>query len=171
MCGLQAAVWLRLGECLNSTGDLHGAVAAYTQVVEKAPSHFGGRVSLSALQQQLGKHEEAIQVLSRGVYTRYYFKYLNLFRISWIIIRIVLTIFRWQGLILDITVHQVCTAWPATHFYLYLYSTLLYSEICLFEYASYNIYITITGQYNKNELQFWINRIIIPVGAFNIWQR
>ncbi|XP_041359520.1 general transcription factor 3C polypeptide 3-like isoform X2 [Gigantopelta aegis] len=61
----KAAVWLRLGECLNSMGDLHGAVAAYTQVVEKAPSHFGGRVSLSALQQQLGKHEEAIQVLSR----------------------------------------------------------------------------------------------------------
>ncbi|XP_071119203.1 general transcription factor 3C polypeptide 3-like [Haliotis cracherodii] len=61
----KAAVWLKYGECLNSLGELQGAVEAYTQCVEKAPGHFGARVSLSALQQQLGKHEEALQVLSR----------------------------------------------------------------------------------------------------------
>ncbi|XP_050402015.1 general transcription factor 3C polypeptide 3 isoform X1 [Patella vulgata] len=61
----KAAVFLRYAECLNSIGDLQAAVEAYTKVVELAPAHFGARVSLSALQQQLGKHEEAVQILSR----------------------------------------------------------------------------------------------------------
>ncbi|XP_048758832.1 general transcription factor 3C polypeptide 3-like isoform X2 [Ostrea edulis] len=60
-----AAVWLRLAECLNSLGELEGAVDAYSKVVEMAPSHIGARMSLSTLQQHLGKHEEALKVLQR----------------------------------------------------------------------------------------------------------
>ncbi|ESP05339.1 hypothetical protein LOTGIDRAFT_208362 [Lottia gigantea] len=63
----KAAVWLRYAECLSSIGDLQGAVEAYTKVVDLAPAHFGARVSLSALQQQLGKHDEAVEILSRGM--------------------------------------------------------------------------------------------------------
>lgn len=59
-------MWLRYGECLNSLGEIKAAVEAYTKVVEMAPSHFGGRVSLSALQQQLGQPEEAVKALSQG---------------------------------------------------------------------------------------------------------
>lgn len=59
-------MWLRLAECLNSLGELEGAVDAYSKVVEMAPSHIGARMSLSTLQQHLGKHEEALKVLQRG---------------------------------------------------------------------------------------------------------
>lgn len=59
----QAAVWLKYGECLNATGDLQSAVQAYKRVVDLAPSHLGARVSLSALQQQLGRPEEALEAL------------------------------------------------------------------------------------------------------------
>ncbi|XP_062578498.1 general transcription factor 3C polypeptide 3-like [Saccostrea cucullata] len=60
-----AAVWLRLAECLNSLGDLERAEEAYSKVVEMAPSHIGARMSLSTLQQHLGKHEEALKALHR----------------------------------------------------------------------------------------------------------
>ena len=59
-------MWLRYGECLNVLSDIEGAVRAYTRVVELAPGHLGARMSLSALQQQLGKHQEAIDALDRG---------------------------------------------------------------------------------------------------------
>lgn len=59
-----AAVWLRYGQCLNILGDVHGAVQAYAKVVELAPTHIGARMSLSALQQQLGKHVEALEALT-----------------------------------------------------------------------------------------------------------
>ena len=36
---------------------------AYSKVVALAPSHIGARLSLSALQQQLGKHDEALEAL------------------------------------------------------------------------------------------------------------
>lgn len=62
----QAAVWLRLAECLNSLGEVERAVNAYSRVVEMAPSHIEARMSLSTLQSQLGKHEEALKALSRG---------------------------------------------------------------------------------------------------------
>lgn len=62
----QAAVWLRLAECLNSLGEVERAVDAYSRVVEMAPSHIEARMSLSTLQSQLGKHEEALKALSRG---------------------------------------------------------------------------------------------------------
>ncbi|KAI0230463.1 General transcription factor 3C polypeptide 3 [Lamellibrachia satsuma] len=58
-----AAVWLRHGECLNSLGELTAAVEAYATVVNLAPSHSGARVTLSTLQQQLGRHEEALETL------------------------------------------------------------------------------------------------------------
>ena len=48
---------------LNSLGEQRGAVHAYKKVVELAPSHLGARVSLSELQQQLGRHEEALEAL------------------------------------------------------------------------------------------------------------
>ena len=59
-------MWLRFGECLNALGELQPAADAYGKVVELAPSHMEARVSLSALKQQLGRHEEALQVLSQG---------------------------------------------------------------------------------------------------------
>ncbi|KAK2168890.1 hypothetical protein LSH36_13g03043 [Paralvinella palmiformis] len=58
-----AAVWLRYGECLNAVGELQSAVRAYKKVVELAPMHLGARVSLASIQQQLGKHEEALEAL------------------------------------------------------------------------------------------------------------
>ena len=66
LCIFQAAVWLRYGECLNALGELQNAVQAYKHVVELAPNHLGARVSLSALQQQLGKHDDALRTLTQG---------------------------------------------------------------------------------------------------------
>ena len=68
-CYLQAAVWLRYAECLNSLGELRAAARAYEQVVTLAPTHMEARVLLSALKQQLGEHEEALRVLETGTYT------------------------------------------------------------------------------------------------------
>ncbi|KAK3091938.1 hypothetical protein FSP39_023840 [Pinctada imbricata] len=61
-----AAVWLRYAECLNKLGEIGNAAQAYGQVIELAPSHVGARMTLSSLQQKLGKHEEAIQTLDRS---------------------------------------------------------------------------------------------------------
>jgi general transcription factor 3C polypeptide 3 (transcription factor C subunit 4) len=52
---------------LNAVGDLNGAVHAYKWVVVLAPGHLSARVSLSTLQQQLGRPEEALAVLNQGV--------------------------------------------------------------------------------------------------------
>ena len=60
-------MWLRYGECLSASGQLPEAVEAFSKVVDLAPNHLGARVSLSALQQQIGRHDEALQVLSGGV--------------------------------------------------------------------------------------------------------
>ncbi|XP_059175732.1 general transcription factor 3C polypeptide 3-like [Physella acuta] len=62
----KAAVWLTYGQCLNALGDIKGAAEAYTQVVEKAPGHYGARVTLSSLLQQMGQNEVALDVLSKG---------------------------------------------------------------------------------------------------------
>ena len=59
-------MWLRFGECLNSLGEPTGAAEAYATVVKLAPSHSGARVILSTLQQQLGRHEEALEALEHG---------------------------------------------------------------------------------------------------------
>ena len=61
-------MWLKYAECLNSVGRLKDAVQAFKRVIELAPTHKGARLSLSALQQQLGKPEEALQVLEQGMY-------------------------------------------------------------------------------------------------------
>ena len=68
---LQAAVWLRYGECLSASGQLTEAVEAFSKVVDLAPNHLGARVSLSALQQQIGRHDEALLVLSAGAAWRH----------------------------------------------------------------------------------------------------
>ena len=60
-------MWLRYGECLNAIGELQGAVRAFQKVVELAPSHLGARVSLASIQQQLGRHEEALEALDTGL--------------------------------------------------------------------------------------------------------
>uniref|UniRef100_UPI00358EFD87 general transcription factor 3C polypeptide 3 isoform X2 n=1 Tax=Myxine glutinosa TaxID=7769 RepID=UPI00358EFD87 len=58
-----AAVWLRHAECLNSLGLTERAAQSYTRVVKMAPSHLGARITLSALQQQLGQPDKALQAL------------------------------------------------------------------------------------------------------------
>ena len=63
---MQAAVWLRYGECLNSLGHIQHAADAYGNVVELAPTHMAARVSLSALQQQLGRYDDALHTLQQG---------------------------------------------------------------------------------------------------------
>ncbi|KAL4236009.1 General transcription factor IIIC [Mactra antiquata] len=65
-----AAVWLRYGECLKILGDIQGAINAYGKVVSLAPSHLGARMSLSALQQQIGKHDEAVELLEHSTEQR-----------------------------------------------------------------------------------------------------
>ncbi|BFZ16356.1 hypothetical protein BsWGS_19396 [Bradybaena similaris] len=62
----KAAVWLTFGQCLNALGDLKTATEAYRQVVEMAPGHYGARVTLSSLLQQMGQNEFALDVLSSG---------------------------------------------------------------------------------------------------------
>ena len=62
----QAAVWLKYGECMKYLNDISGAVQAYKKVVRMAPSHIGAKMTLSALQQQLGKHDEALEALEHG---------------------------------------------------------------------------------------------------------
>ena len=58
-----AAVWLRYAECLNALLELEGAARAFGRVVEMAPAHYQARLSLYALQQQLGRSEDALRAL------------------------------------------------------------------------------------------------------------
>ncbi|XP_041936378.1 general transcription factor 3C polypeptide 3 [Alosa sapidissima] len=58
-----AVVWLRHAECLKALGHLEVAVRSYLKVVEMAPLHLEARLSLSTLQQQLGRPESALQAL------------------------------------------------------------------------------------------------------------
>ncbi|CAL8289409.1 unnamed protein product [Lota lota] len=58
-----AVVWLRHAECLKALGHLEAAAESYTRVVEMAPQHLGARLSLSTLQQQLGRPESALKAL------------------------------------------------------------------------------------------------------------
>lgn len=61
-----AVVWLCFAEVLSSLGMLESASAAFSRVVQLAPHHVSARVSLSALQQQFGQVEEALQTLDLG---------------------------------------------------------------------------------------------------------
>jgi len=60
----KAEVWLVYAHCLNALGNIHSAADAFTRVIQLAPSHYGARVTLSSLQQQMGNHEMALQVLT-----------------------------------------------------------------------------------------------------------
>ena len=59
----KAGVWLRYGSCLSALCELDNSIVAYEHVVEMAPCHYEARVSLSALYQQLGRHNEALRAL------------------------------------------------------------------------------------------------------------
>jgi len=58
-----AAVWLRYAEGLNAVGDLAASVDAYRSVVELAPGHREARMAMSSVLQQLGRSDEALDIL------------------------------------------------------------------------------------------------------------
>uniref|UniRef100_A0A915J004 General transcription factor 3C polypeptide 3 n=1 Tax=Romanomermis culicivorax TaxID=13658 RepID=A0A915J004_ROMCU len=58
-----AAVWLCYADTLSALGRLESACKAYSNVVELCPEHVNARLSLSALQHQLGLSEEALKTL------------------------------------------------------------------------------------------------------------
>ena len=63
---VQAAVWLKYGECHFEMGDLDSAEAAYARVVELAPGHHEARKTLSVILHRLGKAEQALETLHQG---------------------------------------------------------------------------------------------------------
>nr|XP_056717241.1 general transcription factor 3C polypeptide 3 [Euleptes europaea] len=58
-----AVVWLRHAECLKALGYIEHAAESYAKVVDLAPLHLDARISLSTLQQQLGRPEKALEAL------------------------------------------------------------------------------------------------------------
>uniref|UniRef100_UPI00398E6898 general transcription factor 3C polypeptide 3 isoform X1 n=1 Tax=Pristiophorus japonicus TaxID=55135 RepID=UPI00398E6898 len=58
-----AVVWLRHAECLKALGHMELAAESYAKVVAMAPLHLDARISLSTLQQQLGRPEKALEAL------------------------------------------------------------------------------------------------------------
>ncbi|KAM4602084.1 general transcription factor 3C polypeptide 3 [Polymixia lowei] len=58
-----AVVWLRHAECLKALGHMEEAAESYSSVVAMAPQHLEARLSLSTLQQQLGRPESALRAL------------------------------------------------------------------------------------------------------------
>lgn len=54
---------LGLLECLKALGYMERAAESYGKVVELAPLHLDARISLSTLQQQLGRPERALEAL------------------------------------------------------------------------------------------------------------
>ncbi|XP_042664470.1 general transcription factor 3C polypeptide 3 isoform X2 [Tyto alba] len=58
-----AVVWLRHAECLKALGHMERAAESYAKVVDLAPLHLEARISLSTLQQQLGRPEKALEAL------------------------------------------------------------------------------------------------------------
>lgn len=58
-----AVVWLRHAECLKALGYMERAAESYEKVVDLAPLHLDARISLSTLQQQLGRPEKALEAL------------------------------------------------------------------------------------------------------------
>ncbi|XP_062972290.1 general transcription factor 3C polypeptide 3 [Elgaria multicarinata webbii] len=58
-----AVVWLRHAECLKALGCIERAAESYGKVVDLAPLHLDARISLSTLQQQLGRPEKALEAL------------------------------------------------------------------------------------------------------------
>uniref|UniRef100_A0A8C2T2X0 Ral transcription factor IIIC subunit 3 n=1 Tax=Coturnix japonica TaxID=93934 RepID=A0A8C2T2X0_COTJA len=60
-----AVVWLRHAECLKALGHMERAAESYAKVVDLAPLHLDARISLSTLQQQLGRPEKALEALEQ----------------------------------------------------------------------------------------------------------
>ncbi|KAK7076939.1 General transcription factor IIIC, polypeptide 3 [Halocaridina rubra] len=60
-----AAVWLQYGECLAAIDQMEEAAEAYSQVVQLAPQHAEARLTLSSIQQSLGKLDEALLILNQ----------------------------------------------------------------------------------------------------------
>ncbi|XP_068231271.1 general transcription factor 3C polypeptide 3 isoform X2 [Palaemon carinicauda] len=60
-----AAVWLQYGECLAALDQMEEAAQAYGQVVKLAPQHAEARLTLSSIQQSLGKLDEALLILNQ----------------------------------------------------------------------------------------------------------
>ncbi|ETE60971.1 General transcription factor 3C polypeptide 3, partial [Ophiophagus hannah] len=58
-----AVVWLRHAECLKALGYIDRAAESYAKVVDLTPLHLDARISLSTLQQQLGRPEKALEAL------------------------------------------------------------------------------------------------------------
>ncbi|KAM3855228.1 general transcription factor 3C polypeptide 3 isoform 1-T1 [Vipera latastei] len=58
-----AVVWLRHAECLKALGYIDRAAESYARVVDLTPLHLDARISLSTLQQQLGRPEKALEAL------------------------------------------------------------------------------------------------------------
>jgi len=52
-------------ECLKALGHMERAAESYTKVVDLAPLHLDARISLSTLQQQLGRPEKALEALEQ----------------------------------------------------------------------------------------------------------
>lgn len=50
-------------ECLKALGYIERAAESYARVVDLAPLHLDARISLSTLQQQLGRPEKALEAL------------------------------------------------------------------------------------------------------------
>lgn len=50
-------------ECLKALGHMERAAESYAKVVDLAPLHLDARISLSTLQQQLGRPEKALEAL------------------------------------------------------------------------------------------------------------
>lgn len=50
-------------ECLKALGHMEQASESYAKVVAMAPLHLDARISLSTLQQQLGRPEKALEAL------------------------------------------------------------------------------------------------------------
>lgn len=50
-------------ECLKALGYMERAAESYGKVVDLAPLHLDARISLSTLQQQLGRPEKALEAL------------------------------------------------------------------------------------------------------------
>lgn len=52
-------------ECLKALGHMERAAESYAKVVDLAPLHLDARISLSTLQQQLGRPEKALEALEQ----------------------------------------------------------------------------------------------------------
>lgn len=60
---MYVALFVVFLECLKALGHMERAAESYAKVVDLAPLHLDARISLSTLQQQLGRPEKALEAL------------------------------------------------------------------------------------------------------------